>query len=58
MHGFGSFASASRFCPAFDELRNSLRPRHSMEEVISLLEQLQAFLQHIAALQILIQAAS
>jgi len=26
MRGFGSFASAARFCPAHDELRGHLRP--------------------------------
>ncbi len=41
-----------------DELRNYLRPRCIMGEVVSLLEQRQAFLQRLAALQTLIQAAS
>jgi hypothetical protein len=41
-----------------DELRNYLRPRRTIGEVVSLLEQRQAFLQRIAALQTLIQAAS
>ncbi len=27
MRGFGSFASAERFCHGYDELRNFLRPR-------------------------------
>ena len=58
MHGFGRFDSAARFCRAFDELRNYLRPRRTMGEVVSLLEQRQAFLQRLAALQTLIQAAS
>ena len=58
MRGFGSFESAARFCRAFDELRNYLRPRRAMGEVVSLLEQRQAFLQRLAALQRVIQAAS
>jgi putative transposase len=58
MRGFGSFDSAARFCSAFDELRNYLRPRRTMGEAVSLLEQRQAFLQRLAALQTLIQAAS
>ena len=58
MRGFGAVEAAARFCCAFDELRNYLRPRRTMGEVVSLLKQRQAFLQRIAALQILIQAAS
>jgi putative transposase len=58
MRGFGTIEAAARFCCAFDELRNYLRPRRTMGEVVSLLEQRQAFLQHLAALQTLIQAAS
>ena len=58
MRGFGSFTSAARFCCAFDELRNYLRPRRTMGEVVSLPEQRQAFLQRLAALQRMIQAAS
>ena len=27
MRGFGSFASAERFCRSYDKLRNFLRPR-------------------------------
>jgi len=41
-----------------DELRNSLRPRRTMGEVVSLLEQRQVFLQCLASLQTAIQAAS
>src|SRR5258708_39365402 len=50
--------SAARFCCAFDELRNSLRPRRTMGEVVSLLEQRRVFLQRLTALQTLIQVAS
>ena len=58
MRGFGTVEAAARFCCAFDELRNYLRPRRTIGEVVSLLEQRQAFLQRVAALQTLIQAAS
>jgi putative transposase len=30
MHGFGNFAAAARFCSAFEELRNYLRPHSTM----------------------------
>ncbi len=58
MRGFGTGEAAARFWCAFDELRTSLRPRRTMGEVVSLLKPRQAFLQRIAALQTLIQAAS
>ncbi|GHO82638.1 hypothetical protein KSZ_06440 [Dictyobacter formicarum] len=58
MRGFGTVEAAARFCCAFDELHNYLRPRRTMGEVVSLREQRQAFLQRLAALQIAIQAAS
>jgi hypothetical protein len=41
-----------------DELRNYLRPRRTMGEGVSLLEQRQTFLQRFAVLQAWIQAAS
>jgi putative transposase len=58
MRGFGNLDSAARFCCAFDELRNYFRSRHTMDEPVSLPEQRQAFLQRLAALKALIQAAS
>ena len=57
MHGFGTVEAAARFCGAFDELRNYLRPRRTMGEAVSLLEQRRFFLQRFAALQTVIQAA-
>ena len=36
MLGFGSFAGAARFCPAFDELRAYFRPRTHFNERVSL----------------------
>jgi len=58
MHGFGTFEAAARFCCAFDELRNYLRPRRTMGESISFPEQRQAFLERLAGLQVLMQAIS
>lgn len=58
MRGFGTFASAARFCCAFDELRNYFCSRRMIGEAVSLSEQRQAFLQRLTALQILIQGAS
>jgi len=58
MRGFGTVEAAARFCRAFDELRNYFRSRRMMGEVVSLLEQRQAFLQRLTALQTSIQAAS
>ena len=58
MHGFGSFDSAARFCSAFDELRNYLRPRSAMGETASLSEQRRAFLDRLAALKASIKAIS
>jgi putative transposase len=58
MCGFGTFASAARFCCAFDELRNYFRLRHTTKELVSLSEQRQAFLRRLVALKALMQAAS
>jgi putative transposase len=58
MRGFKTFEASARFCCAFDELRNYLRPRRTMGEPISLPEQRRAFLQRLTALKALIQAAS
>jgi len=38
MLGFGAFESAKRYCQAFDEVRNYLRPRSRMREFVSLSE--------------------
>lgn len=58
MRGFGTAEAAARFCCAFDELRNYFRPRRTMGEVVSLLQQRQAFLPRLTALQTLIRATS
>jgi transposase-like protein len=44
MRGFKTFEATARFCCAFDELRNYLRPRRTMGETISLSEQREAVL--------------
>ncbi len=44
MLGFGSFESASRFCAAFDELRQYFRVRRRGEGHVSLAEQRRLFL--------------
>ena len=44
MLGFGSFESAARFCPAFDELRQYFRVRRRGEGFVSLAEQRRLFL--------------
>lgn len=58
MHGFGGFDSAARFCCAFDELRNSLRFRPTLEEPATLSEQRRTFLDRLTALKEALQAAS
>ena len=44
MLGFGSFESASRFCAAFDELRDYLRTRLRGQPYVTLSEQRRIFL--------------
>ncbi len=43
MRGFGSVASAARFCSAHDELRAHLRYRQHLNETVSLAEQRHLF---------------
>ena len=57
MHGFGSFDSAARFCCAFDELRNYLRPR-ATGEAASPSVQRRAFLDRLTALKEMLRAIS
>jgi len=58
LRGFGNVESAARFCRAFDEVRNYLRPRHTMGESVSLAEQRRLFCERLASLQTLMVAAS
>ncbi len=43
LRGFGSFASAARFCTAHDELRDQLRPRTRFNEAVALADQRRLF---------------
>jgi len=54
MRGFGSFISASRFCSAFDELRDDVRAQRAMGEVVPLAEQRRRFLERLAELDTLL----
>ena len=45
MRGFGSYASAARFCSAFDEVRHHFRPRSTTHRIQSLSERREAFRQ-------------
>jgi len=58
MCGFGTVEAAARFCCAFDEVRNYFRLRRTMREPLSLAEQRRVFLQRLAALKALVQAAA
>jgi transposase-like protein len=51
MHGFGTFASASRFCRAFDSVRQFFRIRSTMKQFVSLAQQREAFCQRINVLK-------
>jgi transposase-like protein len=57
MRGFGSFASASRFCRAFDEQRDYFRYRTRPKEKVTLPDQRLMFRQRFGALQYLMKAA-
>ena len=50
MLGFGSFASAARFCSAFDERRQYFRLRRRHDDGVPLAEQRRLFLQRWRAL--------
>ena len=57
MRGFGSFASAARFCRAFDEVRQFFRVRITMEQKISLAQKRETFHQQLDALKTLVPVA-
>ncbi|GHO87563.1 hypothetical protein KSZ_55690 [Dictyobacter formicarum] len=57
MHGFGSFPSASRFCRAFDEVRQFFRIRTTIKQPVSLQQRREMFRQRLVALQALVQVA-
>jgi transposase-like protein len=58
MHGFGSFVSATRFCCAFDEVRQYFRSRSLTRETMSLAQQRRIFCERLAVLQELIGAVA
>lgn len=56
MLGFGAIESAKRFCQAFDEVQQFLRPRARMTELVSLSKQREQFAERVNELQKLFQA--
>ena len=57
MLGFGAFESAKRFCGAFEEVRQYLRPRTQMAEFVSLSMRRTLFIERVQALEVMFQAA-
>jgi transposase-like protein len=51
MRGFGNVPSASRFCKAFDEVRQFFRVRSIMNQKVSLARQREMFRQRLEALK-------
>jgi putative transposase len=58
MRGFGSVASAARFCRAFDEGRQFLRVRTTMQQHVSFSQQREGFGHRLDALKAMMQVAS
>ncbi|MBD3884735.1 IS6 family transposase [Phormidium tenue FACHB-886] len=56
MLGFGAIESAKRFCQAFDEVKQFLRPRTRMAELVSLSKQREQFVKRVNKLQELFRA--
>jgi transposase-like protein len=57
MRGFGSVESASRFCRAFEEVRQFFRVRTTMKQQVSLLQQRGMFRQRLEALSAMVLVA-
>ncbi len=57
MRGFGSVASASRFCRAFDEVRQFFRIRTTTKQKVSLGQQREVFRQRLAVLKAMVLMA-
>jgi putative transposase len=57
MRGFGSVASASRFCLAFDEVRQFFRVRTTMKQQVSLAHQREVFRHRLEALKAIVLVA-
>jgi putative transposase len=56
MRGFKAFGSADRFCRAFDEVRNFLRPTSDINQNVSLAHRRAIHVRRVAALGDLISA--
>jgi transposase-like protein len=57
MRGFGNVESASRFCRAFEEVRQFFRFRTSMKQQVSLAQQRDVFRQRLDALKTMVPLA-
>ena len=57
MRGFKNFDAAHRFCRAFDEIRNFLRPTCYINQTVSLATRRAIHVRRVAALRDLISAA-
>jgi transposase-like protein len=57
MRGFGSVASASRFCRAFDEVRQFFRVRTTLKQKVSLVQQREMFRQRLDVLKTMVLVA-
>ncbi len=57
MLGFGNVASASRFCRAFDEVRQFFRVRTAMKQKVSLMHQRETFRQRLDDLKAMVLVA-
>jgi len=57
LRGFKAFGSADRFCRAFDEVRNFLRPTCYINQSVSLARRRVIHVERVAALRDLISAA-
>ncbi len=57
MRGFGSVASASRFCRACAEVRQFFRVRTTMKQQVSLMQQREMFRQRLDALKAMVLVA-
>ncbi len=57
MRGFGSFTSASRFCQAFDEVRQFFRVRTTIKQPVSLALQRDLFRERLNVFNTLIVSA-
>ncbi len=56
MLGFGAIESAKRFCQVFDEVKQFLRPRASVTELVPLSKQRKQFIERVNESQELFQA--